>query len=138
MKSLRVRPTTSLKAGLVVLAVSIVPVAGCAPSSNDLWARHALVQKMNEGAMIVDVRTPKEFEGGRVKGAVNIPHLEIPQRIAEFGEDHARPIVVYCGIGGRAQRAKMMLEERGFTNVWNLGGYSNLAEAGPEVTESHR
>jgi phage shock protein E len=115
---------------LVCLSMTLT---SCTYSAEERWARSALVHKMDQGALIVDVRTPEEYRSGHIKGAVNVPHTEVRGRISEFGEDPARPIVVYCGKGGRAETARMVLEEEGFTNVWNLGNYSNLAQVGPHV-----
>jgi len=91
------------------------------------------VQKVEQGALIVDVRTPEEYRKGHIKGSINVPHTEVKTRMSEFGADPSRPIVVYCGKGGRAEHARMSLQEEGFTNVWNLGSYSNLAKADPNI-----
>ena len=113
-----------------LLVSLIVLLAACGPSPDDIWARKALRSKMEQGALIIDVRTPSEYMSGHVRGAINIPHTEIKQNLDKIGSDKSQSIVVYCGKGGRAQTAKMHLEDEGYTNVWNLGSYSNLAEPG--------
>jgi phage shock protein E len=83
-----------------------------------------------EGAVVLDVRSPQEFSGEHLPTATNLPVAEVPQRLAEVekltGGDKAKPVVVYCGAGGRAQKAKVELEAAGYTNVVNGGGYSDL------------
>jgi phage shock protein E len=76
-----------------------------------------------EGALLLDVRTPAEFAGGHVEGALNVPVQVLAQRLGELG-DKARPIVVYCQSGGRSARAAGELQAAGFT-VHDLGGIGN-------------
>jgi phage shock protein E len=82
-----------------------------------------------EGALLLDVRTPGEFIASRLPGARNLPIEQLPQRINEIDQllegkkDH--PIVVYCTVGSRAARAKRILVNAGYQNVSNLGGMSS-------------
>jgi len=82
------------------------------------------------GATIVDVRRPDEFAGGHVANATNVPVDDVSRRMPEIddlvGGDKTKPVVVYCARGGRAQKAKQMLEAAGYTHVVNGGGYSDL------------
>jgi NADPH-dependent 2,4-dienoyl-CoA reductase/sulfur reductase-like enzyme/rhodanese-related sulfurtransferase len=72
-------------------------------------------------ALILDVRTPKEFARGHVDGAVNIPLENLRQRLAELPAD--RPIWTYCAVGQRSYYATRLLKQSGF-GVKNLsGGY---------------
>ena len=81
------------------------------------------------GAVLVDVRTPEEFAGRHLDGAVNIPVGDLQSRLGEIdkltGGDKNKPIVVYCQAGGRAGRAKTMLVEAGHPQVTNLGGIAD-------------
>jgi rhodanese-related sulfurtransferase len=123
------------KVQFLFLLLLVGILSGCGPSSEELWARKAIRAKVDSRATIVDVRTPEEFRAGHIKGALNIPHTEIRQRVGELGNDFAAPIVVYCGKGGRADTAQRILTEEGFTNVWNLGSYRNLIEKQPDLIE---
>ncbi len=86
---------------------------------------------INNGALVVDVRSPGEFKEGHLAGAKLIPVGEVASRIAEFGDDKDRQIVVYCKRGVRAAKAEGVLRENGFTNVFNGGGYSDLIASKP-------
>lgn len=83
----------------------------------------ALVQN---GALVIDVRTPGEFSGGAVKGAVNIPYDEIAGKIGRIEADKNRAIIVYCHSGSRSSVAKKSLEQLGYTQVVNAGGFSKV------------
>lgn len=90
----------------------------------------ALAHKLvSEGALLLDVRTPEEYEGHHLDGAINIPVDQIGSRMAEIDKlttnDKAKPIVVYCMSGGRAAQAKDDLVKAGHTQVTNLGSISN-------------
>lgn len=85
---------------------------------------HKLVDE--QGALLLDVRSQSEFDGGHADGAKLIPHGEVPDRIAEIeqmvGGDKDKPIVLYCRSGHRAGIAKKALVDAGFTQVTNVGG----------------
>ena len=88
---------------------------------------HKLVDE--EGALLLDVRSQSEYDGGHAEGAKLIPHGEVPDRVAEIAEmqggDKTKPIVIYCRSGHRAGIAKQSLLDAGFTNVTNVGGLSD-------------
>lgn len=73
-----------------------------------------------DGAMLVDVRSPGEFSGGHIEGAVSIPIQELAARVDELG-DQSGPIVLYCQSGARSAMAKRLLESKGFTDVHDMG-----------------
>jgi len=74
-----------------------------------------------EGALLLDVRSPGEFAGAHLPGAVNIPVGEVGGRAAELGP-RERPIVVYCASGMRSASAASQLRALGFQHVHDLGG----------------
>jgi len=78
--------------------------------------------KDENSLMVVDVRTPEEFEDGAYPDAVNIPLDELMERLDELGNNAAREIVVYCATGARSAYAQRMLMQVGYSNVKNGGG----------------
>ncbi|RME43471.1 MAG: rhodanese-like domain-containing protein [Deltaproteobacteria bacterium] len=89
-------------------------------------------EKILAGALLVDVRTPEEFEQGHLEGAKNIPLGEIERRIEEFGDDFEREIVVYCRTGRRSGIARTILTKRGYKHVFNGGGLVELEKVKPK------
>lgn len=81
--------------------------------------------KIQLGALVVDVRTPAEYQSGHFPGAVNIPVDQVEKRLEEFGGKD-KSIIVYCASGGRSGSAKSYLESMGFSDVINAGGLSNM------------
>ena len=81
---------------------------------------------IDEGAFLVDVRTPGEFAEGHVKGSVNIPLDSIPNQLAKFKSK--KNIIVFCRSGMRSSQAKNILQQNGFTNVINGGTWNNVSQ----------
>lgn len=71
---------------------------------------------------IIDVRTPQEFAGGYISGAVNINYND-PGFMAQINNlDKNKPVMVYCLSGGRSSDAAQKLVEAGFQNVYDMKG----------------
>ena len=70
--------------------------------------------------ILVDVRTPEEFEQRAIDGSYFIPLQELPTRFNELPKD--KPLVIHCKIGGRSARACLFLAEQGYTDLTNLAG----------------
>lgn len=82
--------------------------------------------QVENGAFIVDVRTPSEFASGSFAGAVNIPLNEVESRLDEFkGKEN---IIVFCRTGNRSGKAKDILEANGLKNVTNGINQKNMEE----------
>ena len=78
--------------------------------------------------VLIDVRTPTEYNKGHLKNAVNIPYNKIRTEIKSFAPDKEQSIVVYCLSGKRAEFTARKLEEMGYKNVINAGKYKDLKE----------
>ena len=74
-----------------------------------------------EGAILLDVRTPGEFNEGHVEGARNIAVQELGARMREIPS--GAKVVVYCRSGGRSAMAAQMLRAQGHT-VLDVGPMS--------------
>jgi len=76
-------------------------------------------------AIVVDVRTPREFHSGAYPGAINIPLDELNRHINELGNP-SREITLYCASGARSAYAQQLLLKKGFVNVKNGGGIAQM------------
>ncbi len=70
--------------------------------------------------LLLDVRTPEEFAGGHIEGAVNIALQSLSQRLPELPTD--RPVVIYCRSGNRSATAAHLLTRAGYHDLYDLGG----------------
>jgi rhodanese-related sulfurtransferase len=74
---------------------------------------------LSQGAQLVDVRSPQEFQQRALPGSVNIPLPVIQQALKQL--DKKTPVLLYCNSGQRSGVAKRLLEACGFVLVHNLG-----------------
>ena len=75
--------------------------------------------------LIIDVRTPEEYNEGHLDNAINIEYQDIVLKLEEKNISKSMPIIVYCKSGGRSKQAFESLEGNGFTHVYDLGAMSN-------------
>ncbi|MFC5077436.1 Thiosulfate sulfurtransferase PspE precursor [Vibrio thalassae] len=83
-------------------------------------------QMIEQGALLVDVRTPAEFADGHLASAKNYPLSDIDKYFAHI--DKSTPIVVYCRSGNRSGKALDYLTSIGFSHVHNAGGFEEMRE----------
>lgn len=122
MTAIRTRSLT-----LLLSSLAFALVAGGNASADDARPSvtpEALLASVaaKENVLILDVRTPAEYAGGHVPGAVNIPYDEVAGRISEIEARGAERVVVYCERGGRAGKAEAALREAGVASVEHLEG----------------
>lgn len=79
--------------------------------------------KQTPGALLLDVRTPQEYQDGHIPGSRNLPLQSIANAPAVAGSKEA-PLFVYCYSGGRSAQAVSALQRMGYQQVKNLGGIS--------------
>ena len=77
-----------------------------------------------KGAIIIDVRSPQEFDNGHIKGSKNIP-LNIIQREVNGIKKMGKPIITVCQSGGRSSMAKTILKKQGI-EAYNGGSWFKL------------
>jgi rhodanese-related sulfurtransferase len=82
-----------------------------------------------QGALLLDVREPEEYEQGHAPGSVLIPLGQLKTRLQEIRAFDAKPVVVICRSGRRSAQAADMLSQAGFTAVYNVQGGMNAWEA---------
>jgi len=123
------RPMQFIYAFLVILTVWLInPVLA---GSGDPEAAKQAWPMIEQGALLIDVRTSREFAQGHIDGALNIPYQEIDKLMSAIGTDKTRPVVVYCRSGNRSGKSKVVLETKGYTNIFNATGLEALKETKP-------
>ena len=81
---------------------------------------------IDENTAVIDVRSEQEYKAGHLKNSINIPHVQIKDKIGEYVQDKNQKIIVFCRSGRRSGIAKNVLSEMGYTNVINAGSYEKL------------
>jgi len=78
-----------------------------------------------QGYLIVDVRTAKEYADGHIPNAINIPNESIGGAAPKELPDKNQKIFVYCRSGARSVQASEKLAGLGYTNIVEMGGINN-------------
>lgn len=92
--------------------------------------------KMATNQLVVDVRTPKEYQEGHIENAKNINFYD-DNFLGQFsGFNKEAPVFIYCKSGGRSGKAAKKLAEHGFKKVYDLqGGYLNWTKEMSKLSE---
>lgn len=85
-----------------------------------------LDKEIAKGAIILDVRTEREYETGHIDGSVNISLGTIRERYRELDPD--KTYITTCSHGLRSVKVENLLKERGFKHVYNGGAWTDLQE----------
>jgi phage shock protein E len=82
------------------------------------------------GVVLLDVRTPAEFATGHLRGARNVNFLstDFADQVAKL--DPGTTYVLYCKSGNRAGQAIALMQEKGFRQLYNAGGFEALKAGG--------
>ena len=92
------------------------------------------LERVREGARLIDVREDNEWQRGHARGAEHLGRGIIERDIETAVPDHAAELILYCGGGYRSALAADNLQRMGYTNVYSLaGGWKAWQEAGAPV-----
>ena len=83
---------------------------------------------MEKNAVLLDVRTPAEYQKGYLQGAINLPQADVDKKAAAVVPSKDTPVYVYCRGGREATMATEKLLKQGYTDVHNLGAMKNARE----------
>ena len=81
-------------------------------------------EMLQQGALIVDVRTPQEYKAGHIKQSINIPLNKIPNKVSELKRKN-KPIITCCRSGARSGMAADQLRKAGI-EVENGGPWNSV------------
>ena len=93
--------------------------------ANELWSVTELKTKIDQSSeplVLLDVRTAEEFESGRIRNSINIPHEKLLSNIDLVSEYSNERLIVYCRSGKRADLVINALEKNGFNNIVDIEG----------------
>lgn len=120
--------------GTLAVLVALLVLAGCAASDaaavTTIDADEAVTLAGSDDVVVIDVRTPDEYDAGHLEGAelLDLSGGEFAQRIGSYDRDTT--YVLYCRTGNRSAQAAALMDELGFTDVRDAGAYDDLAAAG--------
>lgn len=116
---------------LIFLLLAVMMLTACGQAKeNDQGAVYVNITAeeakriidIEEGYIILDVRTQEEYDEGHIPGAILISHEEIAEKAEDVLTDKDQLILVYCRSGRRSKIAAEALAELGYTNIKEFGG----------------
>ncbi|MCY7356129.1 MAG: rhodanese-like domain-containing protein [Rudanella sp.] len=107
---------------LLFLFISFVSVAQQLPKHNMVPSEAAALLKTQPGVVVLDVRTPGEFQSGHLANALNVDFRspDFAQKLARL--DKSKTYLVHCAVGGRSSRTLPKLDSLGIKRVVHLDG----------------
>ena len=80
---------------------------------------------LNQGALVIDVRTEGEYREQHLPGTINIPLDRLVDEIARHAPNKEKPLLLHCRSGARSGMGVSKLKKLGYSNVLNLGSYGS-------------
>ena len=116
---------------LFILLLGVFLLAGCSSDKDNglISYMDAKEKIINEGAIMVDVRTEAEYNEKHIDGSILLTLDTIDDAsVANVIDSKDTPIIVYCRSGNRSSQALSKLEALGYTEVYDLGSIDNWEE----------
>ena len=82
-------------------------------------------EEVNDGAILIDVRSEEEYKLSHLDQAINIPVGVIEEEIVNYVVDKGTPVILYCRSGNRSSNAAQALLKLGYYKVYDLGAMDN-------------
>ena len=112
-----------MKHALLLLFIAaifvVVSTLRASPQLTEAEAR----ARINQGALIVDVRTVEEFNAKHLTNVLNIPLAEVREKLPLVVTNQGQVILLHCRTGRRSGIAEGELRSMGYTNAFNIGSY---------------
>jgi phage shock protein E len=106
----------------ILVIAAIVAVIFMMKKAGQISPKNARAHLKN-GAVVIDVRSPGEFNSGHLAKAINIPLDEIETELPRRVKDKNQVLLLHCASGMRSGMAKSKLNGLGYANAFNLGSY---------------
>ncbi len=126
------------KTFLILLIIISILLAGCSSNYNNqkeiedkvsvakITPEEAKTRlESNNSIIIVDVRTPDEYNEEHIKGAILLPLDDISEEASTIIPDKEATYYIYCRSGNRSATAAAQLVKMGYENIYDLGGINN-------------
>ncbi len=113
--------TLVLIVGAVIVAMILMK--RIASASPEILRKH-----LAEGALVIDVRSPEEFQRDHVPGALNIPLNELGDQVPQQVPDKDKVLLLHCLSGMRSLNGLRQLQRLGYKHVFNLGSLARAKQ----------
>ena len=108
---------------IFITSLLFVTCNGQTPNNLQLLSSSQYEQAIaKNNVTIIDVRTPSEYQEGHIENAqnINVQSADFKSKMENF--DKTKPVYIYCRSGARSANAARIMEEMGFTEIYDLNG----------------
>lgn len=116
-----------MKWSTLFVIAAIIVIVFLLKRTSEISTADALAQ-LKKGALVIDVRSPGEYNAGHVPEALNLPLDGIESSVAQRVPDKERVLLLHCQSGMRSAMALRKLQAVGYSNVFNLGSLGRARE----------
>jgi phage shock protein E len=120
-----------------VILLAILVILYLLIQRSNLDAAHSVSDYLHRGALLVDVRSPSEFSGGHLPGAINLPLNQLDTLLPRYAPSKHQMLLIHCKSGMRSSLAVKRLKRQGYVNTLNLGSYSRAARLVHPAAQVH-
>lgn len=93
-----------------------------------------LSELKESGVLVVDIRTPDEFNQGHIPGVIHLDFFDSDFINKMKEQDISKPLILHCASGGRSGKAALMLQKAGFSLIYDYsGGFSDWKSKGLKI-----
>lgn len=125
-----------MKKIFLIGVIMIFCICGCKSNNDDKFNDDGTINYMyakelmiNEGAILLDVRSEEEYNDSHIDGSLLLPVNDISEeKASEIIGDKDTTVIVYCRSGNRSSQALEYLNDLGYENVYDLGAMANWKE----------
>lgn len=120
---------------LIILFVGILSLISCGKNEEAITEVAAFSKISSEDAkkiideekniVIIDVRTEDEYNSGHIKNSILIPVNDLKFKAEDILKDKNQKILIYCRTGNRSNTAGKILDEMGYSNIYDFGGINS-------------
>jgi rhodanese-related sulfurtransferase len=86
------------------------------------FGKNKIKEALRNGAVIIDVRTPREYDDGHIPQSINIPVDRINSS-AQRIKGMEKPVIFCCASGARSGQAVSVMKQQGLKEVYNGGNW---------------
>ena len=122
------RYTVFMSSWIAFLIVLVLALAYLYMKRSGQVSSKEAAEYLQNGAMVIDVRSVNEFESGHILQAYNMPLDRVDVLVPTAVKDKNKPLLLHCATGVRSGLAKKKLEQMGYKNVFNLGSYDRASK----------
>lgn len=131
------KPTTCMDWKILV-GIGVVVLGAYALKRAAFISAAEARKHLTAGALVIDVRSPGEFQADNVPGAINIPLGELREALPKHVKDKQQVLLLHCLSGGRSAIAKQQARGLGYANALNLGSLARAKTVAQSTRQASR